>query len=232
MIRQIVFGGITAKSNIVSAAALVIAILLLATTFSYAEVILPEKSEWTLADGTKIHGAAYGFGYQLCFLQRRRGEVYMNGQTLKDPRVREFVHRLCDDHGIPIDNDKQMQKLLSQRPFSQIVLPYYTLRYHDQTGKDQQMPTILLSPQEVQELRPFFEDWLAEKQREHEERLFKAQTLKNQRDMVAAQQEAADAQWAAARSQWAAARSANDAARETRRAADAAESIDRKLKSK
>jgi hypothetical protein len=224
MIRQIVFGGITAMSIIVSAAALATAILLLATT-SYAEVILPEKSEWTLADGTKIHGAAYGFGYQLCFLQRRRAEVYMNGQTLKDPRVREFVHRLCDDHGIPIDNDKQMQKLLSQRPFSQIVLPYYTLRYHDQTGKDQQIPTILLSPQEVQELRPFFEDWLAEKQREHEERLFKAQTLQNQRDMVAAQQEAADAQWAAARS-------AEDAARETRRAADAAESIDRKLKSK
>lgn len=203
---------------------------LLSITYSHAETILPDKSEWALADGTKIHGAAYGFGYQLCFLQRRQGAVYVNGQKLNDPGMRTFVHKLCDDHGIPIDNEKQMQKVLSQRRFAQLVLPYYTLNYHDQTGKDQKLPTILLAPKELQELRPFFEDWLAEKHREHEERLFRAQTLQNQRDMIAAQQEAADAQWAAAKASQDAAKASQDAARQSRRAADAAESIDRKIK--
>lgn len=170
-----------------------------------AQVALPQKDQWSMHDGSKVHGQAYGFGYQLCFLQRRGGKLLLNGQKIEDPTSNALLKKLCEERGVPLDDPERLQKLLAKQRFAQLVLPYYTLRYHDQSGKDQMVPTILLAPDELQELRPVFETWLAEKQREHEERMRYAQELQNQQLMLAMQAEALLAQQAMAR---AAARSA------------------------
>lgn len=163
-----------------------------------AQVAMPQKDQWKMHDGTVFRGQAYAFGYQLCFLQRRGGKILLNGQKLDDPASNALLKKLCDEQGVPLDDPKQLQAILSKQRFAQIILPYYTLKYHDHTGKDQQLPTILLSPDEIQALRPVFETWLAEKQRENEERMRRAQELQNQQAMLAMQAEALQAQQAMA----------------------------------
>ena len=164
----------------------------------FAQVAMPQKDEWQMHNGAVVRGKAYAFGYQLCFLQRRGGKILLNGQKISDPASNALLKKLCDEQGVPLDDSKQLQAVLSKQRFAQIVLPYYTLKYHDHAGKDQQIPTILLAPDEIQELRPVFEAWLAEKQRENEERMRRAQELQNQQAMLAMQAEALQAQQAMA----------------------------------
>ena len=164
----------------------------------FAQVEMPKKDQWTMHDGTVIRGQAYAFGHQLCFLQRRAGKILLNGQALSDPTSNALLRKLCEEQGVPLDDPRQLQAILSKQRFAQIVLPYYTLKYHDHTGKDREVPTILLSATEVQSLRPVFELWQAEKQRENEERMHRAQEMRNQQEMLAMQAESLEAQQAMA----------------------------------
>jgi len=185
--------------------AVVGAIIALLPTSIPAQVAFPRKDEWKMHDGSTVRGQPYAFGYQLCFLQRRGGKLLLNGQKIEDPSSHALLQKLCDEQRIPLDDTERLQKLLAKQRFAQIVLPYYTLRYTDPSGKDQMIPTILLAPEEIQELRPVFEMWLAEQHREHEERMRYAQQLRNQQAMLEMQADALRAQEAMAR---AAARSA------------------------
>ena len=155
---------------------------------------MPQKDAWQMHNGAVVRGQAYSFGYQLCFLQRRGGKILLNGQKINDPASNDLLKKLCDENDVPLDNPKELQAVLSKQRFAQIVLPYYTLKYHDHEGKDQQIPTILLDPDEIQELRPVFEAWLAEKTRENEDRIRRAQELQNQQAMLAMHAAALQAQ--------------------------------------
>lgn len=188
-----------------------------------AQVAMPQKDEWKMHDGTVVRGKAYAFGRQLCFLQRRNGKLLMNGQKIDDPASNALLKKLCDEQGVPVDDPKRLQEILSKQRFAQAVLPFFTLRYHDQTGRDSEVPTILLAPEEIQELRPVFEAWMQEKQKEHEEQVRKAQELANQQALLVMQAEALRAQQDMAR---AAQRSADA----NKKAADELERLRRKSK--
>ena len=163
-----------------------------------AQVEMPSKDEWKMHDGSLIRGKAYAFGRQMCFLQRRGGKILLNGQKIDDPMSSALLTKLCAEQGIPLDDPKRLGDILSKQRFAQIVIPYFTLKYHDHAGRDAELPTILLSPEEIQELRPTFEAWMQAKQREYEEQLRQAQELQNQQAMLAMQAEALRAQRAMA----------------------------------
>ncbi len=189
----------------------------------HAQMPLPEKNEWKLHDGSKLKGKAYTFGSELCFIQRRGGKILMNGQKVDDPNSSVLLTKICEQKQLPLNDPKQLQAVLSRQPFAQIVDWYATLKYHDDAGRDRQVPVLLLAPEEINLLRPMFEEWRAEKQREHEEQVRRAQELQNQQAMLFMQAQALQAQQAmavAAESQaYAAARNADA----NERAANAAE---------
>jgi hypothetical protein len=168
--------------------------VILVTSASIAQVEMPPKGEWRMHDGSLVRGKAYGFGRQLCFLQRRGGKILLNGQKVDDPTSSELLKKLCAEQGIPLDEPKKLQEILSKQPFAQVVMPYFTLKYHNDSGGDAEIAIALLAPDEIQELRPVFEVWLKEKQREHEEQMRQAMELRNQRAMIAMQREALRAQ--------------------------------------
>ena len=192
------------------------AVVASAGNVTWAQLAMPDKAEYKLAAGSSIHGKAYAFGYQMCFLQRRFGKLYLNGQEIDDPTSSVLLEKLCSEYNVPLSDKKSMQKLLAGQQFAQLILPYYTLRYHNQNGADQQMAIVLLAPAEIQELRPVFELWLAEQQREQERRLKEARDLQNKNVMLAMQAEALNVQRAIAR--------------EAKAGADALKEIDRKTK--
>lgn len=202
-----------------------------ALTFVYASVsasegrlVMPDKAEWKMHDGTVIRGKPYDFGYQLCFLQRRRGKLFLNGAEVEDATSTALLRALCAEYGVPIDDAKELQKRLRKLPFAQAVLPYYTLRYHDlDTGGDRQLPTILLAAEEKATLRPVFEQWLEKKREDHEKAVQRAQEIRNQQAMLAMQAAALDAQRDMAR---AAERSAEAAQKQ----ADELRELNRKVK--
>jgi len=197
--------------------------VVLQTVISAAEVALPDKNQWKLHDGTILKGKAYAFGYELCFIQRRSGKIVLNGQRLADPSSNALLRKICEEKQIPLDDPKQLQQILSKQPFAQLVEPYFTVKYHADDGRDRQIPALLLAPEEVQLLRPMFEVWRAEKQREHEERVRQAQELQNQQMMLAMQAQALQAQQAMALAAEAEAYAANRNADANERAASAAE---------
>ncbi len=166
----------------------------LAASAALGQVQMPPKEEWRMHDGSLVRGKAYAFGRQLCFLQRRGGKILLNGQKVDDPTSSELLNKLCTEQGIPLDEPKELQAILSKQPFAQIVMPYFTLKYHNANGGDAEIAIILLAPDEIQELRPVFEVWLKEKQREHEEQMRQAMELRNQQAMIAMQKEALRAQ--------------------------------------
>lgn len=172
--------------------------VVLQSAITHAQIAMPEKDEWKLHDGTKIQGKAYDFGYELCFIQRRLGKLLMNGQQVDDPRSSDLLRKICEEYQIPLTDPKSLHRILSKQPFAQIVKPYYTIKYHDTNGQDRQVPILLLAAEEKQMLRPIFEVWRAEKQREHEERVRQAQELRNQQMMLAMQAQALQAQQAMA----------------------------------
>ena len=196
----------------------------------WAQLAMPDKAEYKLAAGSSIHGKAYAFGYQMCFLQRRLGKLYLNGQEIDDPTSSMLLEKLCAEYNVPLSDKKSMQKLLAGQQFAQLVLPYYTLRYHNQNGSDQQMAIVLLAPAEIQELRPVFELWLAEQQREQEGRLKEARDFQNKNVMLAMQAEALNVQRAIAREARAGADALKEIAREAKAGVDALKEIDRKTK--
>jgi len=171
-----------------------LAICALSPRITHAQVAMPQKDEWKMHDGGIVRGKAYAFGYQLCFLQRRGGKILLNGQKIEDPASNALLRKLCDEQGVPLDDPKRLQAILAKQRFAQIVLPYYTMKYHSHVGRDEEVPTILLAPEEIQELRPVFEAWMGEKRREHEEQMQRAQELQNQQAMVALQAQALQAQ--------------------------------------
>ena len=157
--------------------------------------MMPDKAEWRMHDGAVIHGKPYDFGYQLCFLQRRRGKLLLNGAEIEDATSLSLLRALCAEYGVPVDDEKELQKQLSRLRFAQAILPYYTLRYHDlNTGADRQLPTILLAAEEKATLRPIFERWLEKKRLEHEEAVQRAEHVRNQQAMLSMQAAALAAQ--------------------------------------
>lgn len=202
---------------------MVLTLLFTSVQASDDTVVMPDKTEWKMHDGTVVHGKPYDFGHQLCFLQRRRGKLLLNGAEVEDTTSRALLAALCAEYGVPVDDEKELQKRLSKLRFAQAVLPYYTLRYHDlDTGADRQLPTILLAPEEKVILRPVFEQWLAKKREEHEKAVQRAQEIQNQQAMLAMQAAALDAQRDMAR---AAERSADAAKKQ----ADELKELNRKL---
>jgi hypothetical protein len=203
---------------------LMLALVFARSEASDTEVVMPEKTEWKLHDGTTIRGKAYDFGYQLCYLQRRRGKLLLNGAEVEDATSQALLKALCEEYGVPVNDEKELQKRLAKQRFAQAILPYYTLRYHDlDTGADQQLPTILLAGEEKASLRPVFEQWLAKKLEEHQEAVKRAQEIQNQRAMLAMQAAALDAQ----RSMAKAAQKNADA---NKKAADELEKLNKKVK--
>lgn len=179
------------------------AIVVLAPSLLLAQVAIPQKDEWKLHNGALVRGRAYDFGYHLCFLQRRGGKVLLNGKQIADPASSMLLKKLCDEQGVPLNDTKVLQKVLSKQPFAQVVLPYYTIKYHDDSGQDKECPTILLAPDELHLLRPVFENWRAAKIREHEEQVRRAQELRNQQAMLAMQAQALQVQQDMANAEWA-----------------------------
>ena len=178
-----------------SAGCLALAVLVTSANALDNDLVMPDKTEWKMHDGEVIHGKPYDFGYQLCFLQRRRGKLLLNGAEVKDTKSHALLKALCDEYGVPVDDEKELQKRLSKLRFAQAILPYYTLRYHDlDTGADSQLPTILLAAEEKANLRPVFEQWLVKKREEHEKAVQRAEEIQNQRAMLAMQAAALDAQ--------------------------------------
>ena len=184
------------RINSISAicACFTLAVCTLSPRITHAQVAMPQKDEWKMHDGVVVRGKAYAFGYQLCFLQRRGGKLLLNGQKIEDPASNALLQKLCDAQGVPLDDPKKLQAILAKQLFAQIVIPYYTMKYHGHAGRDEEIPTILLAPEEIHGLRPVFEVWIAEKQREHEEQMQRAQELQNQEAMIAMQAEALQAQ--------------------------------------
>jgi hypothetical protein len=182
------------------------AIVFLAPSLLRAQVAIPQKDEWKLHNGSSIRGRAYDFGYHLCFLQRRSGKLLLNGKQIADPASSMLLKRLCDEQGLPLDDTKVLQQILSKQPFAQVVLPYYTIKYHADSGQDKECPTILLAADELHLLRPVFESWRAAKIREHEEQVRRAQEVRNQQAMLAMQAQALQIQQDMANAEWANAR--------------------------
>lgn len=170
--------------------ALVFSMWAFAKPILFAQVVMPQQDEWRMHDGAVVRGKAYTFEQQACFLQRRNGTLLLKGQTINNPTSNVLVKKLCEEQGVPADAPKKLEAVLSKQRFARIALPYYTLKYDDQTGRDQQIPTMLLAPAEQQQLRPLFEEWRAHKQREHEERMRQAQEVQDRRTMLALQAEA------------------------------------------
>jgi hypothetical protein len=188
-----------------------------------AQIPLPDKTQWKLHDGSMLKGKAYTFGSELCFIQRRGGKILMNGQKLDDPSSNVLLTKICEEKQLPLNDPKQLQAILSRQPFAQVVDWYATLKYHDDAGRDRQVPVLLLAPEEKNLLRPMFEEWRAEKQREHEEQVRRAQELQNQQAMLFMQAQALQAQQAMAIAAESQAYSAARNAAANERAANAAE---------
>ena len=149
---------------------------------------MPDKDAWKLRNGASFTGSAHDFGYQLCLLQRRMGKVYVNGAEVKNVGTQALLEQLAKHYSVPIDDPKALQKHLATKPYAQVVMPYFTLKY-DAGGREQQVPVVLLADEDVALLRPAFNAWCQEKQREHEERMFRAQQLQNEQARLAMQAE-------------------------------------------
>ncbi len=146
----------------------------------WAQADLPQKTIWRMTSGGDFEGSAYDFGYHFCFLQRRLGKLYLNGVKLESAMGRALLVKLCDEKGIDLDDEPALQKKLAREPWAQLVLPFFTLKYHDTSGFDREVPTILLHPDEQALLRPAAQAWQAQKRREHEERLRYVQQQENE----------------------------------------------------
>lgn len=145
---------------------------------------MPGKDTWKLRNGASFTGNAHDFGYQLCLLQRRMGKVYVNGAEVKNAGTQALLEQLAEHYSVPIDDPKALQKHLAKQPYAQVVMPYFTLKY-DAGGREQQVPVALLAEDDIALLRPAFDAWCQEKQREHEERVFRAQQLQNEQMRLA-----------------------------------------------
>jgi hypothetical protein len=170
------------------ALALCFATQVLAGVSAFAVDDMPSKDAWKLRNGASFTGSAHDFGYQLCLLQRRMGKVYVNGAEVKNVGTQALLEQLAKHYSVPIDDPKALQKHLARQPYAQVVMPYFTLKY-DAGGREQQVPVVLLADEDVALLRPAFNAWCQEKQREHEERVFRAQQLQNEQARLAMQAE-------------------------------------------
>lgn len=149
---------------------------------------IPQKGTWKLRNGASFDGRGHDFGYQLCLVQRRFGKVYVNGAEVTNAGTRALLGCLATHYSVPMHDPKALQKHLATAPFAQLVMPYFTLKY-DADGVEQQVPVALLAEEEIVSLRPSFNAWCQEKQREHEERVFRAQQLENEQARLAMQAE-------------------------------------------
>ena len=177
---------------------------------------MPDKDTWKLRNGGTFSGIAHDFGYQLCLLQRRMGKVYVNGAEVKNLGTQALLGRLAEHYSVPVDNPKSLQKHLARQPYAQVVMPYFTLKY-DAGGREQQVPVVLLAEEDVALLRPAFNAWCQEKQREHEERMFRAQKLQNEQARLAMQAEELAVQRSIEQAAWNQAYAASETADATNR---------------
>ena len=166
-------------------------------------VALPAKDTWSLASGGNFEGRALGYNYRMLFIQRRHGQLWVNGAKVKKPSDDALLAAVCRLNEVPITDGKALQAKLSRQPGAQVIVPYYTLQYVSSAGVNNEVPVVLLSLEDVADLRPSFDAWLAERQREYQEQLFRLQQLANQQQMLAIQQEQLRVQQSMMQASWA-----------------------------
>lgn len=181
------------------------------------QLSLPTKDTWSLASGGSFEGRALGYNYRMLFVQRRHGRLIVNGAKVEKPADDALLAAVCKLNGVPIADGKALQAALSKQRGAQIIVPYYTLRYTSVAGGENEVPVVLLSGEDVATLRPSFDAWLAEKQREYQEQMFRLQELANQQYMLAMQQEQLRAQRSMMQASWAQVQATEDGNAEMRR---------------
>ncbi len=194
----------------------VLALMLLSN--AHAQIIsLPTKTTWSLAGGGDFDGRALGYNYRLLVVQRRRGELMVNGAKVEKPSDDPLLVAVCQLNNIPITDGRALQATLAKQRGAQAIVPYYTLRYSPPAGGESEVPVALLAGGDIAELRPSFDAWLAEKQREYQEQMFRLQELANQQQIMSMQQEQLRAQQSMMQASWAQVRATESGNAEMRR---------------
>ncbi len=154
-----------------------------------------ELQTWTTKDGVKVRGRVTAFGRKPLQLQRKLGQVYVDGSrfTSIDPLHQRVILKIVSHlEKTELTDEKQLTewaKTLGAQPRT------YTLEgvlLQLESGDEIGVPFFLFSPQDLQVLKPGWEVWLeqaeSEETRKREDFLMRSQAMAYQQQQAQWQQ--------------------------------------------
>lgn len=108
----------------------------MATCASADEAALPNNRVWHLDNGKEVHGEPIGFAVETLRIHRKRGDIYVNGTTLREgPRsLWERTKQIAKLHRKDLHDIRDLHETLAREPNTAVTLPYAVLECRTDEG--------------------------------------------------------------------------------------------------
>ena len=159
------------------------------------QFLFPNKNTWTLRNGTEFQGVPIGFDYHEMYVWRDKGFLFLNNEQIEKPSDNAVFQLVCRYQGLDCNTNKDVDNFLVRRFKGRATIPFPTLKYKNQSQQTEEVPTVLLHPDDFQSIRIAYDEWERNAKIEYEKRQLETLKVLLMQEQVRALRSMSNALW-------------------------------------